>query len=228
MTLATDPAGTGPAGRPGRREPPLQRVSAALVAGLPVVVARRLLGTLLVRDDGHGRRVGRIVETEAYGGPGDLASHARAGRTSRTAVMFGPPGRAYVYLIYGMHHCLNVVCDADGEAGAVLIRAVEPVAGVAAMRAARARPTDPASRLAAGPARICQALAVDRRFDGSDLLDDDTLWLASDGSDPLPYPSTVAGPRIGVGYAGGEWATRPWRFGVAGSPSLSRPFPPGR
>lgn len=228
MTLASDASGTSPAGRPGRHERPLQRVSATLVEGSPVAVARRSLGMLLVRDDAQGRRIGRIVETEAYGGPEDLASHARAGRTSRTAVMFGPPGRAYVYLVYGMHHCLNLVCAADGEAGAVLIRAVEPLAGVAVMRRARSRPADPASRLAAGPARLCQALDVDRRFDGTDLLDDDALWLASDGADPVPDASVVAGPRIGVAYAGGAWAARPWRFGIAGSPSLSRSFPPGR
>jgi DNA-3-methyladenine glycosylase len=217
--------GAAQAAQPGPSLRPLRRVQAGLVAGPPEEVARRLLGTLLVRDHPGERRVGRIVETEAYAGPEDRASHARAGRTSRTGVMFGPPGHAYVYLVYGMHHCLNVVCASDGEAGAVLIRAVEPVAGVAAMRTARGRPTDPAARLAAGPARTCQALDVDRRHDGLDLLNDGRLWLASDGGGAIPGDAILSGPRIGVDYAGPAWAWRPWRFGIAGSPALSRPFP---
>ena len=225
MILAAMRADAATVEPPGPSPRPLRRVGTALVAGRPEEVARLLLGTLLVRDDRHELRVARIVETEAYAGPEDRASHARAGRTSRTGVMFGPPGHAYVYLVYGMHHCLNVVCASEGEAGAVLIRAVEPVAGVAAMRTARGRPTDPAARLAAGPARTCQALDVDRRHDGLDLLSDRGLWLASDGSDAIPDSAILIGPRIGVGYAGPVWAMRPWRFGIAGSPALSRPFP---
>jgi DNA-3-methyladenine glycosylase len=225
LTLTTRRVGAATAEQPGPSPASLRRVGAGLVSGRPEEVARRLLGTLLVRDHRHERRVARIVETEAYAGPEDRASHARAGRTSRTGVMFGPPGRAYVYLVYGMHHCLNVVCASDGEAGAVLIRAVEPVAGVAAMRSARGRPTDPVARLGAGPARTCQALDVDRRHDGLDLLSDGRLWLASDGSDDVPAGAILSGPRIGVDYAGAAWAERPWRFGLAGSPALSRPFP---
>jgi DNA-3-methyladenine glycosylase len=186
-------------------------------------VARRLLGALLVRDDGLARCIARIVETEAYAGPGDLASHARAGRTPRTAVMFGPPGHAYVYLVYGMHHCLNVVCGPDGQAAAVLVRAVEPVAGIERMRERRGATGGPDHRLGAGPARACQALGIDRRLDGIDLLRDERLWLGAaierDG------PTIVSGPRVGVEYAGPDWSTRPWRFGIAGHPSLSRPFP---
>jgi DNA-3-methyladenine glycosylase len=204
-------------------ETALARLGQAEVCGDAVTIAQRLLGRLIVRDDGHTRRVARIVETEAYGGPWDRASHARAGRTARTAVMFGPPGRAYVYLVYGMHHCLNVVCGIDGEAAAVLIRAVEPVAGVERMRRSRARAGDDEMRLAAGPARTCQALDIDRDLDRVDLLHDDRLWLAR----PLPGapPFTVlSGPRIGVDYAGPEWAARRWRFGIAGSRALSKPF----
>jgi DNA-3-methyladenine glycosylase len=227
LTLAANPAGTDLDGQRGRRHGPLVAITPGFVAGEPAVVARHLLGTLLVRDDRRGRRVARIVETEAYAGPEDMASHARAGRTARNAVMFGPPGRAYVYLVYGMHHCLNVVCASDGEAGAVLIRAVAPVAGIEAMRADRGRPTDAVARLAAGPARTCQALDIDRRHDGLDLLNDPSLWLASDGGDPIPAPSMLVGPRIGVDYAGPEWAGRRWRYGVSGSASLSRPFPAG-
>jgi DNA-3-methyladenine glycosylase len=169
--------------------------------------------------------VARIVETEAYAGPSDRASHARAGRTPRTSVMFGPPGRAYVYLVYGLHHCLNVVCDQEGQAGAVLVRAVEPVLGIELMRQRRGSRPGPDARLAAGPACTCQALDIDRAHDGLDLLQDERLWLASGGGDPRGAGRVISGPRIGVDYAGPEWAARPWRFGLAGSPSLSRPFP---
>lgn len=201
----------------------LTRLGQAQVSGDAVTTAQRLLGALIVRDDGHGRRVVRIVETEAYGGPHDQASHARAGRTARTAVMFGPPGRAYVYLVYGLHHCLNVVCGTDGEAAAVLIRAVEPVAGIERMRHSRARPGDDEMRLAAGPARTCQALDIDRQLDGADLLRDERLWLAQAPPGASPF-TIISGPRVGVAYAGPEWAARPWRFGIAGSRALSRPF----
>lgn len=225
MILAADRAIETSTTLPRPTRPGLQRLAAELLDGRPEVVARALLGTFLVHDDGCVRRVGRIVETEAYAGPEDRASHARAGRTRRTSVMFGPPGRAYVYLVYGLHHCLNVVCNAEGEAAAVLIRAVEPVEGIAAMRAARGRPTDRTVRLAAGPARTCEALGVDRRHDGLDLLAGDELWLATDGSGGMSPADIAVGPRIGVDYAGDEWAAQPWRFGVASSHSLSRPFP---
>ncbi len=164
----------------------LEPFERAILEGPVVAAARALLGALLVRDDGSGRRVARIVETEAYDGPRDRASHARAGRTARTAVMFGPPGHAYVYLVYGMHHCLNVVCGPDGEASAVLIRAVEPDLGVELMRAGRGDRPGPDARLGAGPARLCQALAIDRRLDGIDLLTDERLRLCrSDGPQPV-------------------------------------------
>jgi len=202
----------------------LRRLDRSAVSGPAEATARALLGKYIVRDDAAGRRVARIVETEAYAGPEDRASHARAGRTSRTTVMFGPPGRAYVYLVYGMHHCLNVVCDADGSAAAVLIRAVEPVSGLALMRDRRGATAGPAARLAAGPARICQALDIDRNDDDTDLITDGRLWLAGDGTAPLTAERIVSGPRIGVDYAGPEWASRAWRFGIAGSPALSRPF----
>jgi DNA-3-methyladenine glycosylase len=211
----------------------------APLAGPVEDAARALLGLLIVRDDQEGRRVGRIVEAEAYGGPEDRASHARAGRTSRTSVMFGAPGHAYVYLVYGMHHCLNVVCGPDGEASAVLLRAIAPLQGLERMHAARRRAGGPAGevdmRLAAGPARLCQALGVDRTLDRSDLLVEGPLWLARPAGDqPRLGPSEriVAGPRIGVAYAGVDhagvdWAGRPWRVGIAGHVALSRPFPTG-
>jgi DNA-3-methyladenine glycosylase len=198
-------------------------------------LARALLGLLVVRAHSDGITAGRIVETEAYAGPADLASHARAGRTARTATMFGPPGHAYVYLVYGLHHCLNVVAEEDGIAGAVLIRALAPVSGVELMARRRGLPqASPAgsrgARLCAGPARLCQALAVDRGLDREDLSASDRLWLALDGAatpDPAPAGAAidvVSGPRVGVDYAGPDWAARPWRFGLRDHPSLSRPF----
>jgi len=226
----TLPAHDASEGRPDRPRPisqPLVRLARGTVSGDAVSTAQRLLGALLVHEDGLGRRVGRIVETEAYAGPDDRASHARAGRTARTSIMFGPPGHAYVYLVYGLHHCLNVVCAEDGEAAAVLIRAVEPLEGVERMRAARGRAgTDP-DRLAAGPARTCQAFGIDRTFDGIDLLSDDRLWLAAPAAGWRPA-AIVSGPRVGVDYAGPDWSDRPWRFGLADSRALSRPFPVGR
>ena len=228
MTLAAPPAGGASSEHPHSSTRSLHPIDPAIVSADAVTVAQGLLGAWLVRDDGTGRRIGRIVETEAYAGPSDRASHARAGITPRTAVMFGPPGRAYVYLVYGMHHCLNVVCGPEGEAAAVLIRALEPVAGLARMRARRGRTAGPPVRTAAGPARACEALDIDRTLTGLDLLSDPRLWLAADPRADVAPPAIVAGPRIGVDYAGPDWAARPWRFGVAGSPALSHPFPVAR
>ena len=187
-----------------------------------VAVARDLLGVWLLSATDEGISGGPIVEIEAYGGPDDLASHARAGRTRRTMPMFGEAGHAYVYLVYGMHECLNVVAyAAPATAGAVLIRAIEPAVGVELMRARRGRPSDADSRLAAGPARLTQALRVDRSMDGHDLTLGESVWLA-----PPPEPvafEIASGPRIGVDYAGADWAARPWRFWIANHPSVSRP-----
>jgi DNA-3-methyladenine glycosylase len=133
-----------------------------------------------------------------------------------------------VYLVYGMHSCLNVVAETEGTAGAVLIRALEPVEGTALMRRRRGDPAGPDTRLAAGPARLCQALAVDRALDGHDLAAGTVLWIADAPEttrSALAERGVVTGPRIGVAYAGADWADRPWRFGVRGHPSLSRPFP---
>jgi DNA-3-methyladenine glycosylase len=186
---------------------------------------------LLVRGPVPGmpaqRRVGRIVEVEAYIGQGDRASHARMGPTPRNRVMFGPPGVAYVYLVYGMHHCLNIVTEDATTPAAVLIRAVEPVEGVDAMR--RARGLDaPGSRhvadnrLAAGPGLVGACFGIDRSLNGRDLCRrDTTLHLAPR---PPDWPETViaSGPRVGIAYAGEPWVSVPWRLWAAGSPSLSR------
>jgi DNA-3-methyladenine glycosylase len=175
----------------------------------------------LVRESGGERVAGRIVETEAYGERVDRASHARAGVTRRTAVMHGPVGHAYVYLVYGMHYCFNVVArDPAANAGAVLVRALEPVEGIEVIRARRGRTTDSDARLCAGPARLTQALAIDRGLDGHDLTAVTELWLERG---PLRAGESVAvGPRVGVGYAGEEWAGRAWRFWLAGNRSVSR------
>jgi DNA-3-methyladenine glycosylase len=202
-------------------------------------VAADLLGMVLVRDSPVGTVEALIVETEAYGGPEDLASHARAGKTARTEPMFGAVGRAYVYLVYGMHHCLNVVAHAHGAAGAVLIRAALPLAGVDLVAARRsgsrrgARGTTARltrlvpERAAAGPALVCQALDVDRSFTGADLIRGEALRLGRPPAAELAMvrgAGVVTGPRVGVDYAGDEWASRPWRFGLRGHPALSRPF----
>ena len=184
-------------------------------------VARDLLGTLLCRRTDDRLTVGRIVETEAYGGPDDLASHARAGLTRRTAPMFGEVGHAYVYLIYGMHECLNVVAHGpEAVAGAILLRALEPVSGTDLMRARRARAGHPDHVLASGPARLCQAMAVDRGLDAHDLTTRDALWLAPRDA-VVPESAISVGPRVGVEYAG-EWSARPLRFWITGNRSVSR------
>lgn len=184
-------------------------------------VAHDLLGALLCRATGEGLTVGRIVETEAYGGPEDRASHARAGRTRRTTPMFGQVGHAYVYVIYGMHDCLNVVAYSGADAGAVLLRSLEPLEGVDLMRRRRGRARDPDARLCAGPARLCQAMAVDRTLESHDLTTGEGLWLAAP-AEGASLPEFAEGERIGVDYATDGWADRPWRFWLASHPSVSR------
>ena len=193
--------------------------------GDPVAVARRLLNKVLVR----GGRSGRIVEVEAYHGTNDAASHAYRGPTTRTAVMFGPPGFLYVYFTYGMHWCANVVCGPDGEAAAVLIRALAPLSGLGEMQAAR-----PAARLPRdlcnGPAKLCQALGITGTDNGADLLASAQgrsgsgraggaapVRLFDDGTPPPRRPGR--GTRIGIREA----TEKRWRFWVPGDPNVSRP-----
>ena len=170
-----------------------------------VEVARDLLGKLLVHVTGGVERVGRIVEVEAYLGPHDLAAHSARGLTPRTRVMFGPPGRAYVYLIYGMHHCMNVVTQAEGKASAVLLRALEPVGNLEGRTH--------------GPGLLCRAMHIDRRLNDHDLTSDDFYIAAEDSPDRF---SIIKRPRIGVDYAG-PWARRLLRFYIRGNRHVSRP-----
>lgn len=208
------PAG---AGAPGHAAgPPLGRpLSRAFYERDALRVARAALGRLLVHVSPAGVTAGRIVEVEAYRGARDPASHAFRGRTARNAVMFGPAGHAYVYFSYGMHFCLNLVTGSEGRASAVLIRALEPVAGVALMRARRGDRAD--EHLARGPGNVARALGLDRTHDGLDLVRG-PLWLsdrpARRGRLPIAH-----GPRIGI-RAGRE---KPWRFWLAGHPCVSGP-----
>jgi DNA-3-methyladenine glycosylase len=186
------------------RARPLRRLPRRFYDRDPVTVAHELLGKCLVHVDRGDERVGRIVEVEAYLGPHDLAAHSARGRTPRTAVMFGPPGHAYVYLIYGVHHCMNIVTQPEGVASAVLLRALEPVCGIEGRTG--------------GPGLLCRAMGIDRRLNGHDLLSDD-LYVADDGS--AKAIRVVKRPRIGVDYAG-AWARRLLRFYLRGNPHVSR------
>jgi len=170
-----------------------------------VAVARELLGTHLVHVVDGVERVGRIVEVEAYLGEHDRAAHSSRGRTARTEVMFGPPGHAYVYLIYGMHWCMNMVTEREGHASAVLLRALEPVRNVEGRTQ--------------GPGLLCKAMSIGRAQNACDLLGD-TLYVAEASGEPSPR--IVKRPRIGVDYSG-HWARRLLRFYVRGSAFVSRP-----
>ena len=168
-----------------------------------LTVARDLIGMHLVRVYRGKQFIGRIVETEAYQGPQDLAAHSARGQTERNAVMFGPPGHAYVYLIYGMWNCVNIVTREQGVPHAVLIRAVEPTANI--------------DDKTWGPGLLCKAMHIDRRLNGIDLCDS-TLWIEA----PIATKRSKINraPRIGVDYAG-DWAHKPWRFFDQHSPYVS-------
>jgi DNA-3-methyladenine glycosylase len=203
------------------------------------------MGLVRSGPDDVERRVGRIVEVEAYIGEDDLASHARFGRTARNAVMYGPPGVAYVYLVYGMYDCLNIVTEAVGRPAAVLVRAVEPIDGLDAVREARvgwwrsrrkagvdaaaesrerARvQASAAPALARGPGLVAAGFGIDRSMTGLDLLDPESpLHLEAAPADEPP-PAVAATPRIGIDYAGEPWTEVPWRFTDAASAAVSGP-----
>ncbi|HEY2498059.1 MAG TPA: DNA-3-methyladenine glycosylase [Candidatus Angelobacter sp.] len=189
----------------------------------PRLVARELLGKLIVRSEGRKKLAGRIVEVEAYLGVGDLAAHAAAGNTARNAVLFGPPGHAYIYFIYGVHYCLNISCLPAGDAGSLLIRALEPVSGISEMASARGlADIDLTSardlrKLASGPGKLCEALGITRpRDNGKDMVSAASdLQVMNDGFDPGEIAATA---RIGITKS----ADMPLRYIIAGSAFLSR------
>lgn len=207
--------GRGAASAPGVAvRPDLRPLPRAFFARDTVTVARDLIGTFLVHRTPEGLCAGRIVETEAYRGPDDPASHART-RTARSAIMWGTPGTAYVYLIYGMHCCLNVVTEREGTPGAVLIRAVAPVEGMGLMR--RRRGTDRDRRLAGGPGRLTRAFGITLAHNGCDLTRG-PLFIGRDAEATEPPTGVVATPRIGVIAA----KERLWRFCLQDHPDVSR------
>jgi DNA-3-methyladenine glycosylase len=199
----------------GRQRLPPPAVAALSLQKLPrgfydrdtVAVAKELLGKYLVRVERETPRLGKIVEVEAYLGPHDLAAHSARGRTQRNEMMFGPPGLAYVYMIYGMYFCMNVVTEREGHASAVLLRALEPV-----------RHLDGKT---SGPGLLCKAMGIDRRLNGHDLLSDDFYIAEGRDAEAAPTFQIVKRPRIGVEYAG-AWARRHLRFYIAGNPFVSR------
>ncbi len=182
----------------------MKRLLRSFYARDTTTVAHELLGKHVVHVVRGIERVGRIVEVEAYLGPHDRAAHSAKGRTARTEVMFGPPGHAYVYLVYGMHHCLNVVTEPEGHGSAVLIRALEPLSNI--------------SGKTSGPGLLPKALGVDRALNGADLLGE-RLYIVDPGATEF---RVVRRPRIGVDYAG-SWARRLLRFYIWGNHCVSRP-----
>lgn len=212
----------------------VHRLGRGFFAHDTLAVARDLLGRRLVRILDGDRLSGRVVEVEAYVGEEDQACHASCGPTERNAPMYGPPGHAYVYLIYGVHHCFNIVTEIEGYPAAVLIRALEPLEGLDEMRARRwpesfdrlgtggveGRHNRPDAQLTSGPGRLCQALGIDRRLDGSDLCAPNAQLFVESG-EPVPDDHAATGPRIGV--RGDEAALSvPWRFYLRGNRHVSR------
>jgi DNA-3-methyladenine glycosylase len=222
----------------------------ALLGGPTLEAAEGILGAHLVRAPGAAggeERRGRIVEVEAYVGEDDRASHARFGRTPRTEVMYGPPGRAYVYLVYGMYDCLNIVTEGPGRPAALLVRAVEPLSGVDAMRAGRiehdlrrrrgsaaktggperrASATQrvgaiPDHRLASGPGVLCAAFDITVAESGRDLLEPGGDLRLERGDAALAAARIATSARIGIGYAPEPWRGARWRFADRDSPSVS-------
>lgn len=193
-----------------------RRLGRRFFSGSSLCVAPKLLNKLLVTADG---RAGRIIEVEAYRGEHDPASHAFRGRTARNQAMFEAGGHLYVYFSYGSHWCANLVCGPAGEAEAVLLRALDPVRGLEAMRKARWTTQKKRSDrdLCRGPGRLCQAMGIDKNFDGLDLTAPDSpVWVEDDGI-PAP-PAAIGTPRIGISVA----TDVPWRFAVEDHPGVSR------
>lgn len=202
-----------------REEVSRKTLPVSFYARSTLVVARELLGARLVRILDGVRLVGVISETEAYVGETDLACHAKAGRTRRTQVMYGPPGRAYVYFTYGMHWMLNVVTEPEDSPAAVLIRAVEPVEGLelVAARRVRAKPSDWTN----GPAKLAQAFSIDSAQNGVDLTSTTAgLWIEQGA--PVSDESVTIGPRVGLYSVPEPWKNMPWRFLVKEQSKITR------
>jgi DNA-3-methyladenine glycosylase len=210
--------------------PPDPLLPREFFVGHSLQVAPGLLGCVLEHETADGLVAVRLTEVEAYEGAADPASHAYRGRTARNAVMFGPPGHAYVYFTYGMHFCVNLTCLPPGTASAILLRAGEVIEGVplaAARRTARraGRPAVPGRELARGPARLCQAVGIDRAQDGADVCDPTSALRIRAATGGAGRRAAVShGPRVGVSSAAG----RPWRFWLTGDPTVSvyRPYVP--
>lgn len=213
-------AGKGAGRRSARIAGDLEPIARAELAVDPLRAAQRLLNAVLC----VGERAGRIVEVEAYDGARDPASHAYRGRTARNATMFGDAGLLYVYLSYGLHCCANVVCREDGDAGAVLLRAIEPLEGIDQMWADT--PVSLAEhQLGSGPGRLCRAMGITRGHDGVDLVARGApARLYRDGVQSPRSP--LVGPRVGLSPRCGEALEWAWRFAVPGNAAVSRPLPP--
>jgi DNA-3-methyladenine glycosylase len=225
--------GPEPAVGRGTAGPGTALLAREFFAGSSLQVAPQVLGCVLEHQTAEGLVAVELTEVEAYEGSADPASHSYRGRTARNAVMFGPPGHAYVYFTYGMHFCVNLVCGPEGTATAVLLRAGRIIEG-APLAAARRLAGRPAARLAGrnladrdlarGPARLCQALGIDRAQDGADVCDPAAPLRVRPGPPGPPLPRVSRGPRVGVSTA----ADRPWRFWLTGDPTVSayRPHAP--
>ena len=198
---------------------PSERLDRAFFERSTLQVARELLGARLVRLEDDGRVSATIIETEAYRGEEDLGCHAKAGRTARTAVMYGPPGHAYVYFTYGMHWMLNFVTEREGFPAAVLLRAVFPQEGLSKIAARRAG--RPQSNWTDGPAKVCQAFAIDRKFNGADLCAAGAELYLETGT-AVSAESVTTGPRVGLNNVPEPWKSIPWRFRVPEFPSRLR------
>jgi len=183
-----------------------------------IKVAQEILGKFLVRKIGKKIIAGKIVETEAYVGPSDLASHASRGKTARTEPMFGPPGHAYVYLVYGLNYCFNIVTEKENYPAAVLIRAIEPTDGIDLIKKFR-KNQKIIFNLTNGPGKLCQALKIDKSLNNSDISKN-ILWVEDRGLKIKPS-EIVAAKRIGVDYAG-QYKNKPWRFYLRGNPFVSK------
>jgi DNA-3-methyladenine glycosylase len=187
--------------------PKLKRLKEKFYKQNTFKIAKSLLGKYLIRKIGKKILIGKIVETEAYYGPSDLASHASRGKTERTKIMFGRPGTAYVYLIYGMYYCLNIVTEKKNFPAAVLIRALEPIAGI--------------KKLTNGPGKLCQAFKIDKKLNGENLITSKKLFLAQNPKGKIKNFQIVKAKRIGVDYAG-AYKNKPWRFYLRANKFVSK------